>query len=145
MLLAFWRFLWLLSDTPSVTAGYRNKHFFPSWHQPLDKAWLYAGCGRIYLLQQNQPRSLLSFSAFSKRFSTTFTADWAFLLDLGRYGDKITRWNSHCLTNSVNYLLTKCCPLSVTKASGKSCCLNCTFPNLMMAVDVIPLTGLTPT
>ena len=41
----------------------------------VDKAWLYAGCGRISLIQQNQPRSLLFFSAFSKRFLTTFTAD----------------------------------------------------------------------
>ena len=80
----------------------------------VDKAWPHAGCGRISLIQQNQPRSLLSFSAFSKGFLTTFTADWAFLLDLGRYGDKITSWNSHCLANSVNALLTKCGPLSVT-------------------------------
>ena len=119
--------------------------FFPSWHQPLDKAWLYAGCGRISLVQQNQPQSLLFFSAFSKRFSTTFTADRAFFLDLGRYGDKIARWNSYCLANSVNFLLTKSGPLSVTKASEIPCWLSCTLPNLMMAVDVIALKGLTST
>ena len=149
MLSAFWHFLWFLSDTPSETSGYRNlrdkRFFFSSWHQQLDKAWLYAGCGRISLVQQNQHRSLLSFSAFSKRYSTTFTADWAFLFDLGRYGDKRTRWNSQCLANSVNSLLTKGGQLSVTKASGIPCWLNCTFPNLMMAVDVIALTGLTST
>ena len=41
----------------------------------VDKAWLHAGCGRLSLIQQNQQLSLLSFSAFSKRFLTTFTAD----------------------------------------------------------------------
>ena len=70
-----------LQDTGTLRTGV----FFSSWHQPLDKAWLHAGCGqglagcRLWANFSNSTESIMVFVIFQCFFRKVFDNFYSWL------------------------------------------------------------------